>query len=323
MKRVWAAALACAGILAGPGALPARADFPDRPLKIVVPFPPGGGVDLIARVVGAGFTAELGQPVVIENKAGGGTIIGTDAVAKSAPDGYTLVLASFAHSLNPSLQPSLPYDTGKDFAPVGLIGRSFNVLVVSPKSRLKTVRDIIAAEKAKPGSLTYASQGLGTSAHLAGELFKNLAGVQMVHVPYRGVAQALTDIIGGDVDMIFGTSAAVTALVAGGEFHAVATTAPAGASPLPNVPTIADSGVPGYAVESWYGVYAPAGVPAAAIGKLNAALNKIITSAAFQKRVESEGLVTAPGAPEDLDRYVRAEEARWRKIVIENNIKLR
>ena len=301
-------------------ATPARAEFPEKPLRLVVPFPPGGGTDLIARVLGAGLSEELGQPIIIENKAGGGTIIGTDFVAKSAPDGYTIVIASFAHAVNPSLQPSLPYDSEKAFAPIGLIGRSFNVLVASPASPYRTVQDIIAASKAKPESLTYASQGLGTSAHLAGELFNNLAGVKITHVPYRGAAQALTDILGCQVDLMFPTSAAVTSLIAGGQFRAIAVTAPAGASPMPNVPTIAESGLPGYSVESWYGLYAPAGTPAPVIARLNAALNKSVRSQMFQKRVEPEGLVATPGPPEELDRYVRAEEKRWRKIVGENKI---
>lgn len=317
VSAVFALAVVFAVVLA----VPAFAQtYPDHPIRLVVPFPPGGGTDLIARVLGASLAEDLGQPLVIENKAGGGTIIGTDFVAKSPPDGYTLVIASFAHAVNPSLQPSLPYDHEKAFAPIGLIGRSFNVLVVNPASPYKTVSDIIAASKAKPDSLSYASQGLGTSAHLAGELFNNLAGVKIVHVPYRGAAQALTDILGGQVDMMFPTSSAASALVASGQFRAVAVTAPAGKSPMPGVPTLADAGLAGYAVESWYGLYAPAGTPAPVLAKLNAALNKAVRSELFQKRVEPEGLVPSPGAPEELDRYVRAEVARWRKIVVENKI---
>lgn len=312
--------IAAIALAFGPLSVPARADYPERPIKLVVPFPPGGGTDLIARMIGAGMADDLGQPFVIENKAGAGTMIGTDFVAKSAADGYTIVIASFAHAVNPSLQPALPYNHDKAFAPIGLIGKSFNVLVVNPANAFRTVRDIVAAAKAKPDAFNYASQGPGTSAHLSGELFKNLAGINLVHVPYRGAAQALTDIMGGQINMMFGTSAAVSALVAGGQLRAVAVTAPAGASPIANVPTIADSGLPGYAVESWYGLYAPAGTPAPVIAKLNTALNKVARSELFQKRVEPEGLIATPGAPEELDLYVRAEEARWRKIVVENKI---
>jgi len=303
-------------------ALPAQAQYPDRLIKLVVPFPPGGGVDLVARLVGQGLSEELGQAVVIENKPGGGTLIGTDYVAKSAPDGYTLVLASFAHAVNPSLQAKMPYDTAKDFQPIGLIGRSYNILVTSPKSKLKTVGDIIRTSKEKPGSLTYASQGVGTSAHLAGELFKNLGGVDIVHVPYRGVAQALQDVLSGEVDIMWPTSAAATALINGGQFHAVASTAPAGKSPMPGVTTIAEQGLPGYVVDGWYGVYAPAATPRDIALKLNATLNRVVQKPEFQRRVEPEGLVVTPGAPEAFDTFVQGELARWKKIVVENKISM-
>ncbi len=301
-------------------ALPAQAQYPDHTIKLVVPFPPGGGVDLVARLVGQGLSEALGQPVIIENKPGGGTLMGTDYVAKSAPDGYTLVLASFAHAVNPSLQAKMPYDTARAFQPIGLIGRSYNVLVTSPKSKLKTVDDILKASKEKPGSLTYASQGIGTSAHLAGELFKNLGGVDIVHVPYRGVAQALQDVLGEQVDMMWPTSAAATALINGGQFHAVASTAPAGKSPLPGVSTIAEQGLPGYVVDGWYGVYAPAGTPRDIAMKLNATLNAVVQKAEFQRRVEPEGLIVTPGAPEAFDAFVQGEVVRWNKIVVENKI---
>jgi len=298
----------------------ALAAYPDKPIRLVVPFAPGGGTDLIARTLGAGMSRELGQTVIIDNKPGAGTIIGTDAVAKSAPDGYTLVIATFAHAVNPSLQPKLPFDTEKAFAPVVLVGRGPNVLVVRADSPYRTVKDVIDAAKAKPGKLTYASQGNGTSAHLAGEMFTNLAKLQMTHVPYRGAGPAITDLLGGQVDMIFGTAAAVSTFVDSGKLRALAVTTPQRSPALKDVPAIAET-VPGYVVESWYGLYAPAGTPADVIARLNAAAKKAAQTDDFKKKVESEGLVVTAGAPAELDMYVRAEEARWRKIVKENNVK--
>jgi tripartite-type tricarboxylate transporter receptor subunit TctC len=296
------------------------AAFPDKPIRLVVPFAAGGGTDLIARTLGAGMSTELGQQVIVDNKPGAGTIIGTDAVAKSAPDGYNIVIASFAHAINPSLQPKLPFDTSKAFTPITLIGKGPNVLVVRADSPFKTVKDIIDAARAKPGKLTYASQGNGTSAHLAGEMFTNLTKVEMIHVPYRGAGPAITDLLGGQVDMIFGTAAAVANFVDGGKLRAIAVTTAEPSPAYKGVPTVAQT-VPGYAVESWYGLYAPAGTPAEVIAKLNAAAKKAAKSPEFSKKVEHEGLVVTATDPAELDRYVKAEEARWRKIVKENNIK--
>lgn len=298
----------------------ALAAYPEKPIRLVVPFAPGGGTDLIARTLGAGMSTELGQQVIIDNKPGAGTIIGTDAVAKSAPDGYTIVIASFAHAVNPSLVSKLPFATDKAFAPITLIGRGPNVLVVRADSPYKSVADVIAAAKARPGQLTFASQGNGTSAHLAGEMFMNLAKVGMVHVPYRGAGPAITDLLGGQVDMIFGTAAAVSNMVDNAKLRALGVTTPAASAAFKGVPPIGAT-VPGYAVESWYGLYAPAGTPVEVIQVLNAAAKKAARSPEFSKKVEQEGLAVVASDPAELDRYVRAEEARWSRIVKENNIK--
>lgn len=311
------------GLLVATTALAATtafAAFPDKPIRLVVPFAPGGGTDLIARTLGAGLSQVLGQTVLVDNKPGAGTIIGTDAVAKSPPDGYTLVVATFAHAVNASLQPRLPFDTERAFVPVSLVGRGPNVLVVRADSPYKTLADLIADAKANPGKLTYASQGNGTSAHLAGEMFNNLAKVQMLHVPYRGAGPALTDLLGGQVDMIFGTAAAVASFVDGGKLRALGVTTPQRSPALKDVPAIAET-VPGYVVESWYGLYAPAGTPADVIATLNAAVAKAAKLPDFSKKVEHEGLVISAGAPAELDAYVRAEIERWARIVKENNIK--
>ena len=304
------AALACA-LLCGP----AQAAYPERTLRIVVPFAPGGGTDLIARTVAEGMARELGQAVIVDNKPGAGTVIGTDFVAKSAPDGYTLVMATFAHAVNPALQPRLPYNHDKAFAPVALIGRSPNLLVVRSDKPFKTARDIVSFAQANPGKLSYGSYGNGTSAHLAGELFKNLARVNLTHIPYKGSSPAITDLLGGQIDVMFTTVASVAQHIEGGRLRALAVTSATRSPAWPNTPTLAESGVPGYVAESWYGLYAPAGTPAEAIRRLNAAVKVAVQSEAFRKRIQEEGLITSAGAPEELERYVRTEEARWRKLV--------
>ena len=298
----------------------AQQSFPVRPIRLVVPFAPGGGTDIIARALARGLEVELGQSAIVDNKPGASTIVGTEAVARSSPDGYSLLVATLAHAVNPSLHAKLPFNTDTAFAPVTLIASSHNVLVVKADSSFKSVADIIAAAKATPNKLTYASQGQGTSAHLAGELFKNLAKVDITHVPYRGAAPALNDLLGGHVDMMFATNAAVASFVAGGQLRALAITAPAGQSKMPNVPAVADAGLPGYVVDSWYALFAPAGTPLDVVEKLNAAIKKAAQTPEFAKLALSEGLIVKAGSPQELADYVKADEIRWRKIVIENKI---
>lgn len=316
LQRLAAFACATAALVS----IQAVAAYPDKPVRLVVPFAPGGGTDLIARTLGAGMSKELGQQVLIDNKPGAGTIIGTDNVAKSPADGYSIVIATFAHAVNPSMVPKLPFDPAKAFTPITLIATGPNVLVVRADSPYKSVKDVIAAAKAKPDKLTYASQGNGTSAHLAGEMFTNLAKVQMTHVPYRGAGPAITDLLGGQVDMIFGTAAAVAAFVDSGKLRAIGVTSAAPSAALKGVPPIGQD-VAGYLVESWYGLYAPAGTPPEVIAKLQAAAKKAAASPDFAKKIEQEGLSIIASEPAELDRYVKAEEVRWRKIVKENNIK--
>jgi tripartite-type tricarboxylate transporter receptor subunit TctC len=300
-------------------ATPVFAQYPEKPIKIVVPFAPGGGTDLIARTLGHGMAKELGQPVIIENKPGAGTVIGTDLVAKSAPDGYAMVIATLAHAVNPSMLAKLPYNNATAFAPVSLIGKGPNVLVVRNESPYKSVKDILDA--AKSGKrLTYASQGNGTSAHLAGEMFTNLAKVELQHIPYRGAGPAMTDLLGGQVDLFFGTAAAVSSFVDQGKLRALAVTTPEPSPAFSSVPTISST-VPGYSVESWYGFFVPAGTPAPVIAKLNAAVKKAVQSPEFVQKVAHEGLIIMASSPAEFDRYVKAEEARWQKLIKENNIK--
>ncbi len=295
------------------------AAFPERPVRLVVPFAPGGGTDLIARTLGAEMAKDLGQPVIVENRPGAGTLIGTDSVAKSPPDGYCVVVASFAHAVNPALHGKLPYGSNKAFAPVILIGRGPNVLVVPAASPYKSVAQVLAAAQASPGKLTYASQGAGTSAHLAGELFSNLAKVRLTHVPYRGAGPALTDLMGGQVDMMFATAAAVSSFIDNGKLRVLGVTTAQPSDAFKGAPPIADT-VPGYRVESWYGLYVPAATPAAVVERLNAAARKAARSPEFVRKLEHEGLVVNAGPAAELDAYVQAEEKRWAGIVRQNQI---
>ncbi len=299
----------------------AVATYPEKSLRLIAPFAPGGGTDQMARALGAGLTKVLGQTVVIENKPGAGTVIGMDLVARSAPDGYTLVLATFAHAVNSVLQSKLPYDSDQAFAPVALIARGPNVLVVRTESPFQSVKEIVAAANAQPGELTYASQGNGTSAHLAGEMLQNLGKIELTHIPYRGASLALTDLLGGQVDLFIGTAAGVTPLIASGKLRAIAVTSPNPSSAFEWVTTVAAT-LPGYAVESWYGVYAPTGTPASIIDTLNAAIRQTVKNPDFIKKVENEGLTISVGAPQELEQYVQAEKSRWKKIILENKIQV-
>lgn len=298
----------------------ANAAFPEKPVRLVVPFAPGGGTDLIARTLGHEMSKDLGQPVIVENKPGAGTMIGTDNVAKSPPDGYSVVVASFAHAINPLFQKKLAYGSNKAFAPVILIGRGPNVLVVRTESPYKSVADVLAAAKSSPEKLTYASQGAGTSAHLAGELFANLAKVKLTHIPYRGAGPALTDLMGGQVDMMFATAAAVSTLIENGKLRVLGVTTAEPSAAYKGVAPIATT-VPNYRVESWYGLFVPAGTPSAVIDRLNEAARKAARSPDFVRKLEHEGLVINAGSPSELDSYVQAEEKRWAQIIKDNNIK--
>jgi tripartite-type tricarboxylate transporter receptor subunit TctC len=301
---------------------PASALYPDRIVKIVVPFAPGGGTDVVARTLAQEMAKDLGANIVIENKPGAGTIIGTQAVAMSEPDGYTLLMGTFANAVNPTLNPKLPYDQHRDFAAVALIARSFNIVVVNPKSPIKSIADLIAAAKAEPEKLSYGTYGTGTSAHLAGELFKYMAKVNLTTVPYKGAAPAITDLIGGQIQVMFTTVASAAALVEAGQLRAIAVTSAERSPAFPQLPTVSEAGVPGYAAEAWYGLYAPAKTPAAIIARLNKSAAAAVQSEAFKKLGVNEGLVMVARPPEELDRYFGTEEERWRKVIQAAGIKI-
>ena len=318
----WRLALVAALLLAVLSGRPAQAIYPERIVRIVVPFAPGGGTDVVARTLAHEMEKDLGKSVMIENKPGAGTIVGTQAVAVSKADGYTLLMGTFANAVNPSLNAKLPYDPHKDFAPVALVARSFNIVVVNPKSQVSSIGDLIATAKANPGKLTFGTFGVGTSAHLAVELFKDMAKVNLTAVPYKGAAPAITDLIGGQIDVMFTTVASAASLVESRQLRAIAVTSAERSPAFRNLPTVAEAGVPGYAADSWYGLFAPAGTPKDVIGRLNTSAATAVQSEAFKKLGINEGLVTVALPPDALEQYFRGEEERWRRVIGETGIKV-
>jgi tripartite-type tricarboxylate transporter receptor subunit TctC len=293
----------------------AVAAYPDHVVKIVVPFAPGGGTDVIARALAQEMAKDLGVPVIIENKPGAGTIVGAQSVAASNPDGYTLLMGTFANAVNPSLYAKLSYDPHKDFAPVALIARSFNIVVVNAASPIKSIADLIATAKADPDKLSYGTYGTGTSAHLAGELFKHMAGVNLTMVPYKGAAPAISDLIGGHIQVMFTTVASCASLVEAGQLRALAVTSAQRSPAFAQLPTVSEAGVPGYDAQSWYGLFAPAKTPPEIIERLNRSAAAAVQSEGLKKLSVNEGLVLVASPPDELDRYFHSEEERWRKVI--------
>jgi tripartite-type tricarboxylate transporter receptor subunit TctC len=314
-------ALAALALFATFPSEPASSAFPERIIKIVVPQAPGGGTDAIARVLAQEMARDLGGSFIVENKAGAGTIVGTQAVVTSEADGYTLLMGTFASAVNPSLVAKLPYDVHRDLAPVSLIARAFNIVVVNPTSPLRSIADLIAAAKVEPGKLSFGTYGTGTSAHLGGELFKSLAGVSMTAVPYKGSAPAITDLLGEQIQVMFTTVSSAAALIEAGQLRALAVTSAERSPAFPQLPTVAEAGVPGYVLENWYGLFAPGRTPPEVIGRLNRAAGKAFQSEAFRKIAANEGLVMVPAPPEEFARYFRGEEERWRKLIQDAGIK--
>ena len=312
MLRFVLAALAAAFLATGAGAADT---YPSRPVKIIVPFAAGGPADVYARVLGSRLEKALGQAFVVEDMPGGGSIVGTAAVAKSQPDGYTLLMMSNTHTVNESLIKEKPFQLMRDFVPVAPVNYSDLVLVVHPSVQAKTLKELIALAKSKPGVLNYASSGPGTPYHMAGELFKAMAGVDIVHVPYKGSSGARTDVLGGQVQMMFDAITTMAPHVEAGKVRALGTTGKVRSSVLPNVPTISEAGVPGYEAVIWLGIMAPKGTPQAIVDRLNAEIRKAVTSADLEAEWKKQGAVPMSMSPEEFDKYLHADIEKWARIV--------
>ncbi|MBL0920099.1 MAG: tripartite tricarboxylate transporter substrate binding protein [Hydrogenophaga sp.] len=302
-------------------ALPAAAqNFPDRPVRLVVPYAPGGSADITARIVSEEWGKALGQSIVVENRAGAGGNIGVDSVAKSRADGYTIGLQTVSLAINPGLFPRMPYDTLKDLEPIGMVASSQHVLVVNPGLAAANVKELVALAKAQPGKLNYGSAGNGSTFHMSAELFKAVAGADIAHIPYRGGGPALNDTIAGMVNMSFPVLSAAQGFVSSGRLRALGVTGPTRSPLMPDVPTIAEAGLPDYNFETWFMVFAPAGTPKAAIDKLNAALNQALNTPALKERMVRDGFDPIPSTPAQArDRLVK-EMPMWAKLIKDRGI---
>ncbi len=289
--------------------------YPSKPIRFILPFPPGGGTDTLARIVGQKLTQDFGQTVVMDNRPGAGANIGAEIAAHSAPDGYTIVMGNIAHAVNATLYRKLGYDLVKDFAPITLLAATPNILVVHPSVAAKSVKELIALAKAKPGQFNYASSGSGSSAHLAGELFKNLAGVDLVHIPYKGGGPAVISLIAGESAIGFATMPSVLPQVKAGKLRALGVTTAKRSPAVPDLPTIAEAGVPGYEANTWYGVLAPAKTPAPIVGRLHGEFLNIMQSADIRERIAVHGYEPETNTPQEFAAYIKSEIIKWGKVV--------
>ncbi len=316
-------AIAFATLAVLPSSASAQAAWPSKAIMYVVPFAPGGNTDVLARIIGQKLSAEVGQPVVIENKPGAGGNIGSDFVAKAKPDGYTILGGTISsHAINPSVYPNMPYDAVKSFDPVILIGSSPLVLCAGANSPYKTLKDVIDAAKAKPGTITFASPGNGTSPHLAGELLKTTAHIDLTHVPYKGSGPALMDVVAGTVPLMFDTMLVVGAQVKAGKLRPLAVASSKRIASLPDVPTVAEAGLPGFEVVSWQAIFAPAGTPKPIVQRLNADIAKVLKMPDVKVKLDELGVDPAAGPPEQLAAFQKSEIAKWAKVVKAAGVKV-
>ncbi|MBB1634342.1 tripartite tricarboxylate transporter substrate binding protein [Cupriavidus sp. UME77] len=308
------AGIAAALALTAPAIHAAEGSYPTKTITIIVPASPGGAIDLVARLVGQKMTEAWGQSVVVDNRPGATGIIGTDLVAKSPPDGYMLALVASSHAINPSMVKKLPFDTIKSFEPVALTHVVPLMLVVSPSLPVTSVKELIAYGKANPGKLSFASSGSGGAPHFSGELFKSMTGIDMVHIPYKGSTLAHPDLTSGRVSLMFDTVAAIGPQVKGGKVRPLAVTTAKRSSAAPQVPTMAQAGLPGYETSTWGGVLAPAGTPKAVVDKLNAEINKALASPDVRERLQNAGIEPAGGTPAQFASFLQVEMGKWAKV---------
>ena len=305
--------------------MPARAQdsWPNKPIKIVVPFAAGGTSDALARLLGEKLQGVLKQTVIVDNKGGAGGVIGADAVAKSAPDGYTFVLGTISsHAINPVLQPKMPYDAAKDFVPTFFIGNIANMLLCGAQQPYKSVKDVIAAAKAKPGTLGFGTAGAGSSQHLSGEKFKLDAGIDLIHVPYKGSGPSMQDLIAGQIPLSFETALVALPQISAGKVRALAVTTAKRSKVAPEVPTMAESGLKGFDVASWQAIFAPANTPAAIVKRMNDELTKIVSQTEVAARLYTMGVENVPMTPAQMAEFQKAELVKWAKIVKDGNVKV-
>jgi tripartite-type tricarboxylate transporter receptor subunit TctC len=321
MQGIWRATALVGSLLLCAAAL--AQDYPTKPIRFIVPFPPGGGNDTVARAIAQQMTPALGQPVVIDNRPGAGGSVGAEIVAKAPADGYTLFLAGVgSHAANPNLHARLPYDPIRDFAPITLVASAPSVLVINPAIPARTLAEFTAYARANPGKLNYASNGNGSAAQLAATMYESMAGVRMVHVPYKGIAQALTDLLSGEVQLMFGTIVALVPHVQAGKLRALAVTNRKRSALLPDVPTLAESGLPDYQSGSWYGVLVPAGTPRPIIDRLHGIIVKALQQPEVGQRLAAEGAEVIGSTPEEFGAHIKTELARVAEVVRAAGIKI-
>ena len=302
-------------LLPAPSATFAQTTWPAKPIRYIVPFPPAGATDILARLLAEKLSPALKQPVVVENRPGAAGAVGTEFVAKSPADGYTILMATVAQSISETLYTKQPFSFARDLAPVALVARVPNVMVVHPSLPVKTVKEFIALAKSRPGQINYASSGSGTSIHMSAELFKMLTGVNILHVPYKGSGPALIGLLSGETSVMFDNLPPSMPYIRGGRLRAIAITTATRYGGLPDLPTIAEAGVPGYEASSWFGVVVPAGTPREIITRLNAEVNRALNLPDMRERFAEQGATPAPGTPEDFGAWIRSEIAKWAKVV--------